>query len=332
MPDLIVVDITEYEKIRLNSKSEPVHVKADGKIVIKNPSKKSKLWDLSCDLKETVDTSFETRELDVGILDPAQTFSKEYKIENLKKPSLEVTEAFKNITENNKNVNNVFLLDSNNACELKIVVSNLIKTTISSIKLHRNIPDFFQEIEMVNATNGTARLLEEAGSKFLVWDIHSLERGQIAELLISCKVNPNDTEEKPLGELNVTYSINNYKLSLINPEVRGLTDSMNGIDREEGTEKTPWNCSIEFINESEFQVQLEEVKVSHKKSTGLEIIVSQNPGKLLNPGQLWNFGFKIESERIPELISKIEFTPLYVLITRVIGEINKDSLIYKVIR
>lgn len=331
MPDLIVIDVTEYEKIRLNSKSEVVDIKGDGKIVIKNPSKQSKLWNLNCDLKETVNTSIETRDLDVGTLNPGKIFIKEYEIQNLKKPSLKVTEEFKTNVNNDKLANKVFLLNSVNRCSLKIILINPTKASISSIKLHRNFPDYFQEIEVVKPTVGAASILEEIGSKFLVWDIHSLGPEQKTELLVHCNVNPQNTDEKPLGEFNVTYSINNYKRSLISPEVRGLTNSMSGINRNEGTEKGSWNCTIEFINESEFQVQLEEVKVSHKGPSGIEIIVSQTPGKLLNPEQSWDFDFQIESIRIPELISKIEFTPLYVLITRVIGEINKDSTIYDVI-
>ena len=331
MPDLIVVDVTEYEIIQLNSKSESVSIKGDGKIIIKNPSKQSKLWNLNCDLKETVNTSIETRDLDVGILNPAKEFIKEYEIYNLKKASLKVNEAFETNVNSNEHADNVFLFNSVNTCRFKIVLSNPIKSNISSIKLHRNIPDFFQDFEVLKPTDGNASILEESGSKFLIWDIHSLEPEQKAELIVNCKVNPSNTNEKPLGEINVTYSINNYKLTLINPEMRGLTNSMSGIDRDEGTEKGLWNCSIEFINESEFQIQLEEVKVSQKGSIGTEMVVSQTPGKLLNPEQSWDFHFKVESENIPELISKIEFTPLYVLITRVIGEINKDSAIYDVI-
>jgi hypothetical protein len=331
MSDLIIVDITENEKVHLNTNSELVDVVGNGKLIIKNPSKKSRLWNLNCDLKELVNTTIETRDIDVGILNPMQDYSQEYEIQNLKKSSLLATEIFDTNTKNNNQVNDTFLLNYENKCSLKIILENPLDITISNIKVNRNIPPFFQDIEVLTPSNGNAGLLEEAGSKFITWNIISLETKQKVELQVMCTVNPNETETKSLGELNITYLINNYKLTLINPEVRGLTDSMSGIDRDEGSQPGIWDCSVEFINESEFQIRLEDVKVSHKIPTGTEIVVSQTPGRLLNPEQSWDFGFKIEAKDVPELTSTIDFTPLYVVITRVIGEINKNSTVYDVL-
>ena len=331
MSDLIIVDITENEKVHLNSKSELVDVIGNGKVIIKNPSKKSRLWNLNCDLKEIVNTSIEKRDIDVGILNPMQEYAQEYEIQNLKKSSLLVTEIFDANTKNTHQANDTFLFNYENNCNLKIILENSLDTTISNIKVNRTIPPFFQDIEVLTPSNGNAGLLEEAGSKFITWNIISLDPKQKVELEVTCSVNPNEADEKSLGELNITYLINNYKRTLMDPEVRGLTDSMSGIDRDEGSQPGIWDCSVEFINESEFQIRLEDVKVSHKIPTGTEIVVSQTPGRLLNPEQSWDFGFKIESKDVPELTSNIDFTPLYVVITRVIGEISKDSTVYNVL-
>jgi hypothetical protein len=54
MPDLIITDITENEKILLDGQLNQKEIKGNGKILIKNPSQKSRLWNLECDLKETI--------------------------------------------------------------------------------------------------------------------------------------------------------------------------------------------------------------------------------------------------------------------------------------
>jgi len=331
MSDLIIVDITENEKIHLGTKSELIDVIGNGKFIIKNPSNKSRLWNLNCDLKEIVNTTIETRDIDVGILNPTQEYTQEYEIQNLKKASLLATEIFDTNSKNSNQVNDTFLLNYDNICSLKIILENPLDTAISNIKVNRNIPLFCQEIEVLTPSKGNAGVLEEAGSKFLTWNIISLDPKQKVELQVMFTVNPSETDERSLGEMNITYLINNYKRTLINPEVIGLTDSMSGIDRDEGSQPGIWDCSVEFINESEFQIRLEDVKVSHKIPTGTEIVVSQTPGRLLNPEQSWVFGFKIESKDVPELTSNIDFTPLFVVITRVIGEINKDSSVYNVL-
>ena len=274
MTDLIIVDITENEKSLLDGQLNQKEIKGNGILLIKNPSQKSRLWNLECDLKETVNTTFSSRELNLGIINPAKEFSSEYEIQNLKETSLKVVEIFDTAISISDKVNNAFLFETENKCKLRLVLTNPLDKLISNIKLNRNIPTFFQEIELVNPNIGTAGITEDPESRALNWDIASLDGQQKAELELNCAVNLKDQDVKELGTLNVTYLINEFKLSLINPEVRGLTDSMSGIDRDEGTQPGMWDCSVEFINESEFQVRLESANVSQKIATGNENVVS----------------------------------------------------------
>ena len=77
----------------------------------------------------------------------------------------------------------------------------------------------------------------------------------------------------------------------MNPEIRGLTDSMSGVTRDEGSQPGTWECNVEFINESEFQVRLEDVKVTHKIPSGSETLVSETPNKTLTADETWDFDF-----------------------------------------
>ncbi|MBA7521559.1 hypothetical protein ES705_13666 [subsurface metagenome] len=268
----------------------------------------------------------------MGILNATQEYKSEYEVQNLKEPSLKVVDIFDTTMSISDKVNNAFLFETENKCKLKLVLTNPLDIPISNIKVKREIPSFFQEIEILNPNIGVAGIIEESELRFLSWDIVSLDGQQKAELELTCTVNLKDSDVKALGTLDVTYLINNYKLTMINPEVRGLTDSMSGIDRDEGSQPGMWDCSVEFINESEFQVRVENVKVSQKITTGIENVVSQAPNRLLNPEQSWDFDFQVESKDVPELSSSIEFTPLFVVLTRVVGEINKESTVYPVLR
>ena len=331
MSDLIIINMIENEKTFIDVQLNQKEIKGNGKILIKNPSQKSRLWNLGCNLKEIVNTTLSSRELSVGILNPNQEFSNEYEIHNLKEPSLKVVEIFDTAISMSDKLNNTFLFETENKCKLSLILTNPLDIPISNIKVNRKIPSFFQKIELANPNIGIAGIVEDAEEKALDWNIVSLEGQQKAELLLTCSVNLKDKDVKALGALNITYLVNNYKLTLINPEVRGLTDSMSGIDRDEGVQPGMWDCSVEFINESEFQVKLESAKVSQKITTGTENVVTQVPNRLLNPNQSWSFDFQIESKDVPELTSAIEFTPLFVVINRVLGEINKESTYYPVL-
>ncbi|MFX1279305.1 MAG: hypothetical protein ACFFA3_07800 [Promethearchaeota archaeon] len=329
--NLVIIDLTEREHIVLDGSQNLKEISGSGTLIIKNPSQQSRLWNLNCNVKEIVNTSIESKELTVGSLNPSQEFRKEYEIKELKASTLKVEEIFDTDKSDSGKVNNAFLYNTDNKCSLKLVLTNPLNLPVLEIKVRRDIPAFIQEIEMRNPSNGDANIKEEDGKKSLVWELTSLDAGNNAQLEIFFTVNMKELTPQELGVLTIDYLINNYKLTMVNPEIRGLTDSMSGIDRDEGTQPGMWDCNVEFINESGFQVRLEDVKVSQSITTGTETVVSQTPDKVLNPDESWDFDFQVEAKDVPELSSEIGFTPLFVLIPRVVGKIIKDSTIYTVL-
>ncbi|MEJ2252256.1 MAG: hypothetical protein P8Y97_21660 [Candidatus Lokiarchaeota archaeon] len=330
MSDLIIIDITDKEKTVLDGVNELKELAGSGKIIIKNPSQRSRLWNLECDLKEVINTSSD-RELNVGLLNPEQEFKHLYEIQNLNEPCLKVKETFDTARNISECVNNTFLYKSKNLCKLKLNLENTLDVPILEIKLKREMPLIFQDIELRNPNNGHVELKEENGNKELVWNIESLNAKETATLEVVMISVVNERNNQELGSLNVSYLINNHHLTMIDPEIRGLTDSLSGVTTNESAKPGSWDCNVEFINESEFQVKLEDVNISHKITTGSEVVVSEKPNKVLNPDDSWDFDFEIESPDVPQLESKFEFTPLFVVITRVTGEINKESTIYPVL-
>ncbi|MFW9972636.1 MAG: hypothetical protein ACFFDF_20795, partial [Candidatus Odinarchaeota archaeon] len=262
---------------------------------------------------------------------PTQEFSKQYEIKELKDSSLRVEEIIDTDKSDSGKVNNAFLYKKDNKCSLKLILTNPLNLSILDIKVKREIPAFIQEIEMRKPSQGEANLKEEGVMRTLVWELTSLGPENRAELEIFFTVNINELSAQELGGLKVNYLVNNYKLTMMNPEVRGLTDSMSGIDRDEGSQPGKWDCNVEFINESGFQVKLEDVKVTQKITTGSEVVVSQTPAKVLNPDESWDYDFQVEAKDVPELSSEIGFTPMFVVIPRVIGEIIKEPTIYNVL-
>ncbi|MDX1797210.1 MAG: hypothetical protein R3255_01060 [Candidatus Lokiarchaeia archaeon] len=329
--NLVIIDITDRERIVLDGSQNLKEISSNGTLIVKNPTQRSRLWNLMCNVKENLNTTIESKELTVGTLNPTQEFTKDYEIKELKGSSLKVQEIFDTDRSDPGKVNNAFLYNKDNKCSLKLILSNPLTIPILDIKVKRNIPTFIQEIEMRNPSHGDANLKEEDGKRVLSWDLTSLEGGNTAELEFFFTVNIKELSAQELGVLKVEYLINNYKLTMMNPEVRGLTDSMSGIDRDESSQPGIWDCNVEFINESGFQVKLEDVKVSQKITTGSEVVASQTPNRVLNPDESWDYDFQVEAKDVPELNSEIGFTPMFVVIPRVKGEIIKESTVYTVL-
>ena len=55
--NIIVVDITDRESTELNSSSELISIRGAGQVATRNPSHKSRLWNLTNDLREIINTN-----------------------------------------------------------------------------------------------------------------------------------------------------------------------------------------------------------------------------------------------------------------------------------
>jgi hypothetical protein len=337
LKNLIIVDITDYENIVLapagigaTGDHAIKEIKAKGTLLIKNTSGKSRLWNIICDLKENINTDLE-KVLNVGSINPAQDYKKEYAIQNLKEPLLKVLEVFDAERDISVTANNAFLYENANKCNLKLSLTNTLEIPFTEITVIKELPSIFQDIEIKSPNKGAAEQVEEGGKRILSWKIQGLGPKETATIEVYCTVIAKERKDQSLGGLKINYLVNNKILTMINPEVRGETDSMSGVTRDEGTNPGTWDCNVEFINDSEFKVRLEDVKVTHKIPTGIENVVSEVPNVDLNPDSSWDKNFPIESTNVPELESEIVFTPLFGMITRVIGEIIKEPTYYHVL-
>lgn len=337
LKNLIVVDISDYENIVLapagigaTGDHDIKEIKAKGTLLIKNPSDKSRLWNITCDLKEVLNTNLE-KVLNVGSINPVQEFKQDYEVQNLKEPVLKVLEVFDAERDISVSANNAFLYENANKCNLKLSLTNTLDIPFTEITVVKELPPIFQDIEIKSPSAGSAEQLEEEGKRILSWKIQGLGAKETAIIEVYCTVIAKERKDQSLGDLRINYLVDNKILTMINPEVRGETDSMSGVTRDEGTNPGTWDCNVEFINDSEFKVRLEGVKVSHKIPTGVETVVSETSNVELNPDSSWDKDFPIESVNVPELESEIEFTPLFGVITRVIGEIIKEPTYYHVL-
>ena len=326
MSDRIIIDITDEEKPVLDGAHNLKEIPGTGKIVVKNPSEKSRLWNAIIDLKETVNTDAE-KVMEMGIVNPGKEFETTYTIENLERPSLKLKETFDTNREKPDKVNNVFLFNQTNPSRLTIELTNRVDRPISDIKVIRNIPDFVEKIEPPTAEVGEVDVNKDK----VVWTVNSIQPQSTATLHLDLKAVIDSVDEKELGETIVKYLVNDHQLTMMDPEIRGLTDSLSGVTTDESATPGKWDCNVEFINDSEFQVKLEDVKVAHKVATGDETIVSESPNQTLDSDESWDKDFQVESQNVPELKSSIEFTTLFKVITRVHGVINKEDTIYPVI-
>ncbi|MGM0470532.1 MAG: hypothetical protein ACQERB_17260, partial [Promethearchaeati archaeon] len=225
---LILIDITDKENILLDDKQNIKQINGTGEIIVKNPSSRSRLWNLEMNMHETVNTNLE-RDIEVGLLNPDQEFKKQYELKNLKTPVLTLEEIFdtnRNITER---INDNFIYNQLNPCSLKINLINTLDVPIMDINLSRIIHHTLQNLEINPPNFGVASVIDEGNKKVLNWNIESIPPEEIAILEIKFDTMIDNNELQSLGATKITYLAENTKLSMIDPKIRGLTDSLSGI-------------------------------------------------------------------------------------------------------
>ncbi|TXT63001.1 MAG: hypothetical protein BAJALOKI1v1_810015 [Promethearchaeota archaeon] len=329
--NLIIIDITDVEEPLLDGNQNVKQIKGSGTIAVKNPSKTSRLWNSVLNLKEVVNTNAQ-KSMEMGIINPGKSFEKSYTIENLEKPCLELEEIFDTNRELSDKVNNAFLFKEPNLCRLTIKLTNTLDKPITDINITRTLPAFVKKIEFGANETGEVNINESSDNTVVNWTVDSISANETVLLELNFKAIVESVEEKELGPTNITYLVENHHLTLMDPLIRGLTDSLSGVTTDESASPGTWECNVEFINDSEFKVKLEKVDVTHNVPTGTEHIVTEEPELELAPDKSWDYDFQVESKNVPELESSIKFTTLYKVIKRVKGKLTKESTIYKVIK
>ena len=131
--NLIIVDITDKEYTELDVSSQLVSIRADGVILTKNPSQKSRLWNCTNDLKEVVNTNIPGKVLNVGALNPGAEHKQEYEIQGRQAPCITVVESFDTDRGTGNEVNNAFLYKNPNKCRITLTYTNTLDKPISDI-------------------------------------------------------------------------------------------------------------------------------------------------------------------------------------------------------
>lgn len=328
---LILIDITDKENTLLDDNQKIKEISGSGTLMVKNPSTRSRLWNLDLNLRETVNIDLE-KAIEVGQLNPDQEFKKDYQLKEMDKPILTLEEIFDTNRNISNIVNNSFIYNQSNPCKLTINLTNTLDVPIVEVNVSRIMLPSLQNLEIPTPNYGNAEIVDEGGKKVLNWTIDVIPAKETATVEIMFDSMINNSEMQSLGATKITYLANDAKIAMIDPEIRGLTDSLSGVSTDEGASPGTWDCNVEFINESEFKVRLEKVDVSHNIATGAETIVSETPDIKLEPDDSWDFDFQVESENVPQLESSVEFTTLFEVVTRIIGEINKEATYYPVLR
>jgi len=321
----IVLDIEEKEETELSGKGIQEKIDINGTLSINNPSKNNKIWNAVRSVGGIETTDMGIAEEKVGEIEATGKNVVQYKIQEKDvsyKPLIELNEIIDTYFEKGDDVNWNFVLNKRSPTKFNIKLTNNSDQPTSKIFLKKMLPKIYDTPVIESTTSGNADYDE--GSRLISWSDISLAPGGEQSLTFRAGANPVDTEPSPAGEINLDYTIQNVQRSKIIPSITSVSDSMFALEKSESMDKQgEWECTVEFENQSDFELTLQKVSVMHKKETTKESILEDEPNEVLAPKGSWTKDFLVESQEPPKLVKSNKFAINSMITKRVIGHTKK---------
>lgn len=325
----ILIEIIEIEDATIAGEKSYVLKKsgAVGILQVINSSEKSRIWNVRLDVGEKMGTTL-NKLYSKEEVEAKSAWETSYQLDKCN-PILKLTEVV-DANPSTGEIDPYFAYNGKEKCRIILDVTNQIKVPIQKIKLVKKIPAFLTQIEIEETSIGTANIDRE--TKQLIWDINPLDAGATATCKFIGIPNVGDVAEKESEDIEVTYEAENALHSQLKPQLTCLTDTMNGVDKQEGVKPGTWDCEAEMVNESTFGITLQKVEIEMPTAARVEKVVNLAPNIVIAPGKSWKHSFTMQSNTIPNLTPKFEFNTNSVVQTKIIGRQVKESTKYAVLR
>ncbi len=202
---------------------------------------------------------------------------------------------------------------------------SLFEKTISEIKVLKNIPSEFSNIEITDPSMGNAKL---EGNQ-IVWTIDQLESERISVLKFKADVQVETLDPVNTGTIEVDYKAKSSFTACLEEGIciekfDGFTNNKFYIDMiEKDEEPGKWDCNLVFENPSEFNLELYNADVYAPENPDEKLVsVDEENPPILPAGAEWHSTpWEYESEDYPTFRKELEFRVSSDIQTNVIGSI-----------
>lgn len=323
------LDLTENEECVLSEKHEIKTLKVNGVISVNNPSSKNRIWNGEIRVGGIETTSLKESVIPVGVVLAGTRWTKEYNVP-VEETVLKLNATVDTCDEDDE-VNWALVYKRPMPVSCIITVSNPTDTYIDSIKVRKIIPKGFGDPEIVPPNTGTAEF--EPESREVVWKDFELSSGSDATLVIKLKIIAESIEPVGVGKVIAEYHIRDRTRSLLNPDIVAISDSRFAIEPAESpSQPSTWDCTIEFLNTSEFLQRLLKVEIFQIKGEKKDQLLSLEPNKDVPPKQSWEYKFNLKSPTMPVFETNIDYKVIREITRHVYAKITKEETMLPVER
>ena len=258
--------------------------KTSGVFKIKNPSDSDKIWDIDVTFKKDKPVGLDD-EIHLKNLDPSEEKEYEYEIEQFKEPALKITEFVSTVNDEDTLSYSLATGDENKVL-FKLILKNLMDYPLTNVVVKKEIQEGYTSFKLIGATLGSV----DNNSEFIEWKIDTFSASAEAELKLNMNIQIEDSSSKVrTGKISAEYSSPNKALTGLEiDKFDAYSNNFVGILEEQKDDNPDaYDCSVMFINESEFQVKLVNLDVINAVTDKKVIDIDPNEIPTIAAGATW---------------------------------------------
>jgi len=298
--DKLHATLSEVEESLINPDGSSIKQTIEGKLILKNPSKKHRAWDIEIELSNTDATDLGGKTVTVRELDATEETAIPY---NSNGPRmLEIKEKIDTEPERDQE-SSMSLVFSKNAQEVlfSIDIENISPVSLTDVVLRRSFPSNFE------IPSSPEYSIEETT---VIWEIGRMSIGENRKLVILPTILIDGVEKIPAGKSIVTYNAEST-VSRINFEnVSSSGRQFSYVNAKEDDRPGVWHCKCVFENKSSFVVSLAgaSVRLAGRESPILD--VSDLRQDIPPEGSWESMEKRVESEDQPSFTQEVRYSIL----------------------
>jgi len=238
--------LSEKEISLVNADGSSLKQTIDGELIIKNPSKKHRAWDIEVELSNTSTTDLGGKTVTVRELEATEETTIPYSSNGPR--MINVRETIDSEPERDQETSlSLVLSDNPQEVLISIEIENISSVSLTDVTLRRKFSSNFE------IPNSPEYSIEENS---VVWEIGRMSVGENRKLSILPNVLINSVEKIPAGSSEVTYKAESTVSRIGFEDVSSSGRQFSYVNAKEDDRPGVWHCKCIFENKSSFVVSL----------------------------------------------------------------------------
>ena len=298
--DKLHATLSEVEDSLINPDGSPIKQTIDGKLILRNPSKKHRAWDIEIELSNTDATDLGGKTVTVRELDATEETIIPYNSNGPK--MLQIKEKIDTDPERDQEPS-ISLVFSKSSQEVlvSIDIENVSPVSLTDVVMRRSFNSNFE------IPSSPEYIVEE---NTVIWEIGRMAVGESRKLSILPSILIHNIDKIPAGTSVVKYNSESTVSRIGFEKVSSSGRQFSYVNAKEDDRPGVWHCKCVFENKSSFVVSLSgaSVRLAGRESPILD--VSDLRQDIPPEGSWESMEKRVESEDQPSFTQEVRYSIL----------------------